>query len=141
MSICTNDTVADAWATWIDRWKWEWFATLTFSDEVSPKKAHNIWRDWLHELERAAERKVHYIRVTEKQVLRGGNPHYHALLMGVGLLSPSTWACRWREVAGLARIEEYDLELAGNYYISKSLDSPDSGLILSKGLEKVPLSR
>ena len=68
-----------AWVNLLNRYKWDWFATLTFRDLPKTYTAHNRVNRWLNTLERQEKRNIVYYKGME--FTRLGVPHFH-LLMG-----------------------------------------------------------
>jgi len=108
-----QSALVQAWATFLGRWSWDWFATLTFRGEVHPEAADKRFRVWVSKINRALYgprwwkhgQGVRWVRALETQ--RRGVIHYHALLGGVGVdeLRRLSWMDEWNRLAGYARIE------------------------------------
>ena len=110
----SNDTLTKAWTDLLGRWRWDWFATLTFrGDWVHPEKANSKFRVWTSRINRTLygprwykhEKGVWWVRALEHQ--RRGVIHYHTLLGGDRLadLRRLSWMDEWDKLAGFARIE------------------------------------
>lgn len=103
----------DCWAELLNRWLWDWFATLTFRDDPHPEKADKLFRVWVSKLNRKLYgvrwakhgKGVRWVRATELQ--RRGVIHYHVLMGGDRLPNERRldWMDTWNELAGFARIE------------------------------------
>jgi len=129
-----------AWMQFLSRWKWDWFATLTFrfDDDSSPsyrtkvrhpllhpERADKVSRVWVSKINRALFGPrwarhgdgVWWIRAEELQ--RRGVLHYHSLLGGVSELKRLTWMDEWDKLAGYARIEPPKNSRAVRSYCAK----------------------
>ena len=109
-----RDELTEAWSSFLDRWPWDWFATLTFrGDAVHPETAEKRFRVWISKINRTLYgprwakhgKGVRWVRALERQ--RRGVVHFHALIGGDRLveLRRLTWMDKWDELAGFARIE------------------------------------
>jgi len=136
----SSRNVTQAYGEWLQSWCWDWWVTLTFRHQVTPRQAHRIWKWWLHSLEKTVQGKVHYVRATEIQRFRGDIPHYHALLLGVKNEPPSVWEGVWYQCGGLTEIELYNPELGATYYLAKHVHNELGDIIFSKGIEKTKIS-
>jgi len=110
----SGDNLTQAWQDLLGRWRWDWFATLTFrGDAVHPEAADKRFRTWISKINRSLYGPrwskqgtgVRWVRALELQ--RRGVIHFHALLGGDGLsdLRRLSWMDAWDELAGWARIE------------------------------------
>lgn len=119
--------LAQDWAGFLGRWKWSWFATLTFRGDPHPEAADKVFRVWVSKLNRKLYgsrwakhgRGVRWARAEELQ--RRGVIHYHALLSGDGLDDQRrlSWMDEWNRLAGFARIEAPESTRAVLEYCSK----------------------
>jgi hypothetical protein len=118
------DVVAAAWTEFLARYRWCWFATLTFRDETHPEAADKRFRVWVSKLNRALYGSrwykhatgVHWARALEYQ--RRGVIHFHALLGGTRLEGTNRryWEEEWFKLAGIARISPpRSVELVSRY--------------------------
>lgn len=117
----------DAWSEFLQRWSWDWFATLTFRGDPHPEKADKLFRVWVSKLNRKLYgvrwaphgKGVRWIRASEPQ--RRGTIHYHALLGGDGLADQRRldWMDEWFKLAGIARIEVPESASAVSAYCAK----------------------
>ena len=107
----------NAWVKLLNRYNWDWFATLTFNHLPKTYTAHNRLNRWLNTLERQEKRKIGYYKAME--FTRLGVPHFH-LLMGnlEGVRRDKYWEVWFRE-NGRARILPYDPKLGAGYYLTK----------------------
>ncbi len=111
--------LVEAWSSFLGRWPWDWFCTLTFRDLVHPESADKRFRLFVSQMNRRLygarwwkhAQGVRWVRASEPQ--RREVLHYHALLGGGGLASLRrlSWMDAWNEIAGFARIEP---PLSGN---------------------------
>jgi len=106
-----------AWVDLLNRYNWDWFATLTFKDLPKTYTAHNRVKRWLNILEREEKRKIGYYKAME--FTRQGVPHFH-LLMGnlEGVRRDKYWDL-WFTWNGRARILPYEPNLGAGYYLTK----------------------
>ncbi len=150
------DRLRDAWGTFLGRWAWDWFVTLTFKEAPHPEQADKLFRVFVSKLNRklygvrwAKHRKgVRWARATEFQ--RRGAIHFHALMGGDGLATERRlfWMDVWHGLggaAGFARIEVPESQGAVLGYCSKyvakggSIDlSPTMGRPVQHGMFMAP---
>ena len=119
-----------AYADFLERYEWQWLATLTFQDNVHPeaaRKKYGRWIDWVNR--RAHGRRyrrwtkgVYWALATELQ--KRGVIHFHALLADAEDLnlrvSRKDARNRWYEIEGIARIDPITHGLgAVTNYVSK----------------------
>lgn len=106
----------NAWGTFLDRWSWDWFVTLTFKEPPHPEQADKLFRVLVSKINRklygvrwAKHRKgVRWVRATELH--RRGAIHFHVLMGGDGLSTERRlfWMDVWHGLGGavgFARIE------------------------------------
>jgi len=113
VSTLSSDELTQAWQDLLGRWRWDWFATLTFKDVVHPEKAEKLFCVWISKINRRLYgprwfkhgKGIRWVRSLEFQ--RRGVIHFHALLGGDGLshLHRLSWMDEWDKLAGFARIE------------------------------------
>lgn len=115
------DPLAEAWRSFLGRWPWELFATLTFREEVGEEHAEATWLAWVEWLEEHAGAPVAWVRADE--FTKAGRLHFHALLGGewVRLVRRLSAMDAWAALkgAGYARIEVPRSEAAVAAYCSK----------------------
>ena len=114
--------LVESYAEFLMAFDWEWFGTMTFRGYSGSSKAKRLFEKWINELqEKAGGPEFRWFRVTEKGQ-SGTNNHFHVLIGG---LEPKNqrarWARRWEVIAGPARIEPYDPDQDGIYYMLKTL--------------------
>ena len=106
-----------AWVDLLNRYNWDWFATLTFKDLPKTYTAHNRLNRWLNTLERQEKRKIGYYKGME--FTKQGVPHFHLLMGNVeGVRRDKYWEL-WFTQNGRARILPYDPKLGPGYYLTK----------------------
>lgn len=127
--------LVDVWGKWLLTWKWEWFGTFTFRFPVGEWRAQRSWDMLIKEMEAETHDRVHYVRAAEQNRFRGAVPHYHALMLGVRNLNPSSWQRYWGRIGGIARIEPYNPGDKAPFYLSKYAGTPDENIVFSKGIE------
>lgn len=148
--------VLDEWGRWLDsRWRWDWFATLTFDQSKAGTGSHDVvgwslsrryWDEWATGIaERAGLPGIYWFRGREPNKNNRGT-HFHALIGGVEDLRRSDAWSAWSR-HGFARILPYGedhegkpLQGAARYvskYVVKELGdlefSPDAGLYMRFG--------
>lgn len=128
------------WAAFLDKpeWAWAWYGHFTFRDipdqytglkrHVHPETALKVWDKFIHTLNRHVfgvrywKRKhqgVVWARGTELQIR--GAIHFHALVGGVPPhIRRLDYLDYWNEMAGFARIYEYEQGRGAESYLSKS---------------------
>lgn len=115
------DPLAEAWRSFLSRWTWELFATLTFRETVGEEHAEATWQAWTRWLEEHAGAPLAWVRADE--FTRAGRLHFHALLGGEWVRQVRRLSAMdaWRELelAGFARIEVPRSEGAVAAYCSK----------------------
>lgn len=126
-----NGRLVEGWERFIDRYKWDWFATLTFTDQIHPEAADKAYRVWISELQQAVAGK-HYEKKPRDQVrwVRGlewqkrGVIHFHALLahrFDLNLCQRRlSWMDEWTRLTGaVSRIYPCNDDSAVRAYIAK----------------------
>jgi hypothetical protein len=119
-----REELIEAYAEFLNRFDWDWFVTLTFRGFPSASKANRVFAQFIYELKKSAGGwDFRWFRVTEKGRF-GGGLHFHSLIGGLKSAAQRTrWKCRWEQIAGDARIEPYDPDEDGIYYILKTLNT------------------
>ena len=119
-------SLSEAWADFLGRWSWEWFATLTFrQDAVHPERAEKLFRVWIARVNAAAfgprwrrqGKSVLWARGTEFQ--RRGTVHFHVLMSRVGNVRRLSMMDEWKDLAGWARIRPVKAQDRVRKYVSK----------------------
>lgn len=132
--------VKKSWGEWLyENWEWEWYATLTFRENVGIKRADALWRKWYTQLVTETGKDVQYVRFAEWQRHRGVL-HYHALLLNVKYVRRLKWMDRWNAMAGFARIYAYDSKKGATFYLSKYVASELGEVVFSDGLKEYSVS-
>lgn len=125
--------VRDGWAELIARYPWEWFVTLTFTEDIHPETAEKSMRYWIKQLNRDLYgcrwyKKhpfgVYWISAIEYQ--KRGVLHLHLLMNGVKSARRLSYMDMWNDLGnknGFARIYPVDnLEAVSRYlckYVAK----------------------
>jgi hypothetical protein len=106
--------LVEAWTTFLGRWRWDWFATFTFRNDVAqhPEAADKLFRVWCSKLNRRLHGVrwykygdgVRWMRAAEPH--KSGKIHFHALVGDdrLALEDPFEWMEVWNKLAGFARI-------------------------------------
>lgn len=125
----------EVWATFLNQPEWEWslYGHFTFRDTINqqmvhPEYAGKAWDRFIHKLNREifgcryykrASDGVTWARASEDQ--RRGAIHYHAIIGRVpGEIRRLDLMDRWFEMAGIARIQAYEVGRGAEFYMSKS---------------------
>jgi hypothetical protein len=118
---------------WLERFPWQWFATLTFRSSPSPAQAR--WRllRWADELRDAlGTANFEWIGIPEHGVT-GLHFHFHALVGGLvpgcGAAERLCWMKKWHALAGDARITDFKPHSGGVRYILKHVVPGDMDAI------------
>lgn len=118
-----------AWGEFVARWPWEWFVTLTFTDDTHPERALKLFRRWRSQINQEIYGRYWYrkepfgvtwIVAVERQKSR--RVHLHALMAGVGDTRRLTWMDNWSDLdnlAGFPRIEPVANKGAVSRYVTK----------------------
>jgi hypothetical protein len=123
--ISPSRALQEAWIAWLGRWRWEWYCTLTFRDDVHPEAAERRFRTFVNMINRSLYgprwfkhgQGIRWVRALEYQ--RRGVIHFHALLAGAGDVPRPSWTETWHELAGFAKIEPIESPAAVLRYVSK----------------------
>jgi len=106
-----------AWVDLLNRYNWDWFATLTFKGLPKTYTAHNRVNRWLNTLQRQEKRKIGYYKGME--FTRQGVPHFHLLMGNLDGVRRDKYWDLWFTENGRARILPYDPKLGAGYYLTK----------------------
>ena len=102
----------------LNRYNWDWFATLTFKDLPKTYTAHNRVNRWLNALEKQEKRKIGYF-YKAMEFTRQGVPHFHLLMGNLDGVRRDKYWDLWFTQNGRARILPYDCKLGAGYYLTK----------------------
>lgn len=132
-----SQLVSEAFTEFIRRYDplWDWYVHLSFrpgrarSGSVHPERADGLFMQFIDRLnkeifgrnyKRHSDRGVLVARATEIGGI-GGLLHYHGLIGRIPeRVRRLEWKERWFEISGIGRIFEYDRNLGGAAYLSKS---------------------
>jgi len=120
----------DAWCDFLAPYRFQWFATLTFAENVHPESAIKRFRRFTNEInrhlygrrwEKTSHGGLFWIVALERQ--KRGVIHFHALVGAIDDLNEVArrldWMDRWAELAGYARIEAIRSNDAVRRYVTK----------------------
>lgn len=123
--------LVEGWERFIDRYRWDWFATCTFVEDKHPEAADKVFRVWISELQQAVA-GINYQKKPRDQVrwVRGlewqkrGTIHFHALMyhrFDLNLMQRRlTWMDEWTRLTGaICRIYPCDSSGRVRSYIAK----------------------
>jgi len=100
-------SLRSVWSEWLDEYKWDWFASLTFRNEVTKKtSANKKWNKWLKALENELNDRVGYFRCTELQKGRKVL-HFHSLMLNLSGLHTRTMG-NWLKAEKLLKKKKED---------------------------------
>jgi hypothetical protein len=115
----TKEQLIDGYAEWLSRYKWIWFATLTFGGCPGFSRADRLFRRWITEIEaKDGTDEFRWVRVTERGAF-GDNIHFHSVIGGLYNGNKFPWILRWQELAGSADIFYYRPHAGGLRYMLK----------------------
>ncbi len=121
----TQNELIDAYESWLSRYSWRWFITLTCRGYPSAGKANHLFHQWVDELgEAEGADDFSWVKVLEMGKA-GDNAHLHVLVGGLTDWDASVrqrWIGRWDELAGNALIGYYDADRRGIAYMLKTVD-------------------
>ncbi len=72
--VAVNDkaVIKQAWGDWLsENWTWEWYATLSFKDDIGTRRADFLFQKWYKQLTTETRKDVQYVRCEELQLYRG----------------------------------------------------------------------
>ena len=119
----------EAWKTYLDQWRWEWWMTLTTNTRYNYS---GILKRYMIDLQKEERLQVAYIGLF---VCKGGN-HFHLLALGrnrhgKSLLEcdPSKWERHWGALAKsssrILELREPDEQLSRVAYIRNDKNTPE----------------
>ena len=115
--VYSVNPLRQAWVDLLNRYNWDWFATLTFRSPPTTYTANNRLRRWLNTIQREEKRNIGYYKGME--FTRLGVPHFHLLMGNLdGVRREKYWGL-WFRQNGRGRILPYDAKLGAGYYLTK----------------------
>lgn len=136
----------EAWAKFLGSIWFQWFATLTFENNVHPEAALKRYQRFTNDLNRELYGRrwmkqplggIYWVVAVERQ--KRGVVHLHALMGDPDNLNVVvrrlTWMDKWNEIAGFARIEAIRSNDAALRYVTKYVVK-DGDIEFSKNLGK-----
>ena len=129
MTYATHATpLAEHYAHWMRSRDWDHFATLTFNSIVSSRTAEQyVTNSFIRNLERSMQRRVDYYGSIEVG-RENERPHVHILLAGTAHIATEDIAARW--LRGRSKVEAFDANRAGVWYVGKDLGDEKTVLLL-----------
>ncbi len=116
-SVYSVNPLRQAWVELLNRYNWDWFATLTFRSPPTTYTANNRLKRWIKAIEEQEKRKVGYYKGME--FTRLGVPHFHLLMGNLdGVRRDKYWEL-WFTQNGRARILPYNPQLGAGHYLTK----------------------
>lgn len=126
-----------AWVDLLNRYDWDWFATLTFRDLPKTYTAINRTKKWLTAIKKQEKRSISYFMCMEWTKVQN-RPHTHLLIGNLEGVRRDRWWFTWFTWYGRARILPYNKELGAGYYLTKYVvkDIYQSGMFEIEGLQR-----
>ncbi len=112
--------IIQAYSDWLDKIPWDFWCTLTFRYDPTPRAALRAFHTWLDQSEFWYRSDYYGFVVTEDGRLNG-RTHLHALMGTLGHLEAyrkELWR-EWHQRFGRARLEPYDKGKGASGYIAK----------------------
>ena len=148
-AVVSNQRV-NAWVEMLETHTWELYCHLTFSQHVSDATADRQFKKWINGLNRVVfgsrytsdkNRKdsdggLYWVRSTERQ--KRGALHLHAVIGNPSdrkQLIPELCEVRWNKLAGDAKIDYFNPDLAGLAYAVKSARNDSYNIDVSDNLK------
>jgi hypothetical protein len=114
-----------SYVSWLKKYDWSLFCTLTFRHVRSVKSGHRLFCGWIASIEACEGATLSWIRMAEYGRL-DNRLHFHVLIAGAHRISVETAEALWGKMAGMALVREYDRTQRGLEYTLKSIeDGPD----------------
>jgi hypothetical protein len=134
------------WGAFIAQWEWEWFITMTFSQDVHPERALKLFAVWRSKLNRKIygrnwyKKHPHGIQtVLGIERTKANRIHFHAVARLVKdahrLQNMDSWY-NLDETTGFARISNVDSTEAVSQYVCKYI-TKDAEVVLSENLREL----
>lgn len=147
----SNGQFIDAWESLLKRYVWSLYGHLTFRGLPTERRASDVFRKWIHNLNRHLYGQ-HYWKnhsgllwVRGEEVQRRGAVHYH-VLVGHGpaakfgkRLTAEFAQQLWSKMAGDGRVELYLPLRRGIAYLVKKYSPGYGQITLSSNMEAAPL--
>ncbi len=126
----SGKALQEEYGAWLERFAWDFFATLTYRDEPKMPTAQRRFHAWTRVLERRGLGSVSWFAVFEY----GGAEqlHAHALLGGGAMLSAFDLRDAWRH--GLSHAVRYNPKKGAARYIAKAVADPRAEYDISQTL-------
>jgi hypothetical protein len=108
-----------AWVPVLNRYPWNYFATMTFRFAASTYSAKKCFADFI---KREATDAIYFTAVERSRF--GERMHLHILLGGVQASEMLTLMKKWFRRYGYSRVYKYDKTKCAVYYVTKFITSP-----------------
>lgn len=127
--------------TWLRGYDWQIYGCGTYREEVTAPWAQTLIKRYFDRLRRKLRCPVSYYAGLERRYSGCGGseirPHWHFLAAADGSEGMAEKATDlWKELFGIAKIEPYDANRWGAYYVCK-LAVHQNGHVESHGLERL----
>ena len=137
-----------AWGEFLYRYRWEWFVTLTFAEDIGKEAAIKKQRHWCNLIAKdiygrkwSEKGKLYWVCALEYQ--KYGRIHFHLLLKGVKNSHRLSWMDRWHELdryTGIARIGPVKNRFGTGMYLTKYV-SKEGDVYFSPNLYDITRTR
>lgn len=131
MNILHKETLFEDWATWLDKYHWDWWATLTFKKPTDIEKANLFVSEWLGELEVTAGDRLPYIMIVDFVKNSKNTPRYHIFLANTNNIKARIWQKRWHELGGIGRLMLYNPQNGAKFYLNRFVKTNLENIIYS----------
>lgn len=112
--IPSKKDLANEFGEWLNRYKWDWWATWTFRQDKSPYGARKSFLRFI----RGIKKDATYFLAIEWHKYRH-SVHCHSLVGNVEGIRRLSVMDKWYKEFGIARILPYQKNLGARYYLSK----------------------
>jgi hypothetical protein len=135
------DAMAQHTGTWLRGYDWNIYGCGTYREPKSETHAQALMKRFIERLQRKLHAPVSYFAAMERRWSGCGDSpvavHWHFLAASVSSEAMAPMAeSLWAELFGNAKIDPYDGNKEGAYYVCK-LASHQNGLILSGNLDQL----
>ena len=151
MTVDDSGYFSDAWERFLRRYTWDLYGHLTFRDNVTYPHATNLFRKFIHKLNRHLYGHNYWKHHTGLRWIRGEELqkreviHFHTLI-GHGpvvaafdrTLTAEVAQTTWTRLAGDGLVEPYNPALDGIAYLTKKYHPGYGHIDISSNLEAAP---
>jgi hypothetical protein len=109
------------YVTWLQKYDWKLFGTLTLRPGIWRKTANRILMSWVAQLQAAESAPLSWARMGEYSP-EHHKYHFHILIAGLQPCNVQSAVALWERMAGFAQISPYDPSRRGLDYALKSIE-------------------